>query len=82
MPDQWALPLLAMVAILPNPWDEDWASTYTVPPFFTDSAYRSCLDPGENLSPGQSVEIDRVYRSYPHLNDDTFVREHLDEWLR
>ena len=24
-----------------------------------------CLDPGENLSPGQSVEIDRVYRSYP-----------------
>ena len=41
-----------------------------------------CLDPGERLSPGQSVEIDRVYRSYPHLNDDTFVREHLDEWLR
>ena len=40
-----------------------------------------CLDPGENLSPGQSVEIDRVYRSYPHLNDDTFDREHLPEWL-
>ena len=41
-----------------------------------------CLDPGENLSPGRVWEIDRVYRSYPHLNDDTFVREHLDEWLR
>jgi hypothetical protein len=40
-----------------------------------------CLDPGENLSPGQSLEIDRVYRSYPHLNDDRFVTEHLDEWL-
>ena len=41
-----------------------------------------CLDPNENLSPGQSEEIDRVYRSYPHLNDDTFVSEHLDAWLR
>ena len=27
-------------------------------------------------------EISRVYRAYPHLNDDTFVREHLDEWLQ
>jgi hypothetical protein len=26
-------------------------------------------------------EIDRVCRAYPHLNDDSFVREHLDEWL-
>ncbi|HTZ58704.1 MAG TPA: dihydrodipicolinate synthase family protein [Acidobacteriaceae bacterium] len=41
-----------------------------------------CLDPSENLSPGQREEIDRVYRSYPHLNDDAFVREHLDAWLR
>lgn len=40
-----------------------------------------CLDPSETLSPGQSEEIDRVYRSYPHLNDDDFVREHLDDWL-
>lgn len=41
-----------------------------------------CLDPEEGLSPGQSEEIDRIYQSYPHLNDDAFVREHLDEWLR
>ncbi len=40
-----------------------------------------CLDPNETLSPGQAEEIDRVYRSYPHLNDDTFVAEHLHEWL-
>ena len=40
-----------------------------------------CLDPNETLSPGQADEIDRVYRSYPHLNDDAFVHEHLDEWL-
>lgn len=32
-----------------------------------------CLDPGEGLSPGQAAEIDRVYRAYPHLNDDAFV---------
>ena len=41
-----------------------------------------CLDPNETLSPGQAAEIDRVYRSYPHLNDDAFVAEHRDEWLR
>jgi hypothetical protein len=40
-----------------------------------------CLDPKKTLSPGQSDEIDRVYRSYPHLNDDEFVHAHLDEWL-
>jgi dihydrodipicolinate synthase/N-acetylneuraminate lyase len=41
-----------------------------------------CLDPAETLSPGQAEEIDRVYRSYPHLNDDAFVAAGRDEWLR
>ncbi|HVV70546.1 MAG TPA: dihydrodipicolinate synthase family protein, partial [Verrucomicrobiae bacterium] len=41
-----------------------------------------CLDEDERLSPGQAREIDRVYTAYPHLNDDDFVRRHLDEWLR
>jgi hypothetical protein len=36
-------------------------------------AGRWCIDPGEDLSPGQMGEIDRVYRSYPMLNDDAFV---------
>ena len=40
-----------------------------------------CLDPNETLSPGQFEEISRVYARYPHLNDDNFVREHLDSWL-
>jgi len=43
---------------------------------------RWCLDPAEDLSPGQMAEIERVYHEYPHLNDDDFVSEHLDEWLR
>jgi hypothetical protein len=43
---------------------------------------RWCLDPNEDLSPGQVEEIERVCRSYPHLQDDAFVQEHLDEWLR
>jgi dihydrodipicolinate synthase/N-acetylneuraminate lyase len=43
---------------------------------------RWCLDPHEDLSPGQVEEIDRVYAAYPHLNDDAFVQEHLDSWLR
>jgi dihydrodipicolinate synthase/N-acetylneuraminate lyase len=40
-----------------------------------------CLDEREGLSVGQLAEIDRVYRAYPHLNDDAFVRENLDGWL-
>ncbi len=40
-----------------------------------------CLDPDEQLSPGQSAELDRIHNSYPHLNDDDFVAEHLDSWL-
>ena len=45
-------------------------------------AGRWCLDESEDLSPGQLGEIDRVCKSYPDLQDDTFVKEHLDEWLR
>ena len=44
-------------------------------------AGRWCLDPHEDLSPGQIEEIDRVLAEYPHLADDTFVRENLDRWL-
>lgn len=43
---------------------------------------RWCLNPTEELSPGQSAEIDRVCKAYPHLCDDEFVKGHLDEWLR
>jgi dihydrodipicolinate synthase/N-acetylneuraminate lyase len=41
-----------------------------------------CLDERAALSPGQAEEIDRVYRRYPHLNDDDFVMKHRDNWLR
>jgi len=44
-------------------------------------ASRACLDPAEDLSPGQMAQIERVYAAYPHLNDDAFVAEHLDEFL-
>jgi dihydrodipicolinate synthase/N-acetylneuraminate lyase len=45
-------------------------------------AGRWCLNPAEDLSPGQMEEIDRVYKNYPHLNDDAFVKENLDRWLK
>lgn len=38
-----------------------------------------CLNPEEKLSPGQMEEIDRIYRSYPHLTDDAFVKTFLEE---
>lgn len=40
-----------------------------------------CLDPEEDLSPGQLAEIDRVYAAYLDLNDDAFVRRRLAGWL-
>jgi dihydrodipicolinate synthase/N-acetylneuraminate lyase len=42
---------------------------------------RWCLDPTEDLSPGQAEEIDRVIAAYPALIDDSFVAEHLSTWL-
>ena len=41
-----------------------------------------CLNPQEGLSAGQAEEIERVYTAYPHMNDDEFVLEHLDAWLK
>jgi dihydrodipicolinate synthase/N-acetylneuraminate lyase len=41
-----------------------------------------CLNPDEVLSPGQLEEIERVQGSYPHLNDNEFVAENLEVWLR
>ena len=40
-----------------------------------------CLNPREQLSPGQRGEIDRVWEAYPHLNDVEFVRRNLTNWL-
>jgi hypothetical protein len=45
-------------------------------------AGRWCLNPDEDLSPGQLAEIERVHRAYPHLHDDEFIAKHLDNWLR
>jgi hypothetical protein len=42
---------------------------------------RWCLDPEEDLSPGQIQEIDRVCRIYSHLQDNVFVENHIHEWL-
>ncbi len=41
-----------------------------------------CLSHSQVLSPGQKEQIERVRREYPHLIDDEFVAEHLDEWLK
>ncbi|MFA6293931.1 MAG: hypothetical protein WC637_19235, partial [Victivallales bacterium] len=40
-----------------------------------------CLNPDEQLSPGQKEEIGRVIKAYPHLVDDDFVLENLHRWL-
>jgi hypothetical protein len=43
---------------------------------------RWCLDPAEDLTPGQLEEINRICHTYPHLSDDEFVSKNLDRWLR
>ncbi|HWE36961.1 MAG TPA: dihydrodipicolinate synthase family protein [Isosphaeraceae bacterium] len=40
------------------------------------------LDPRAGLGPGQEAEIDRVCRDHADLNDDDFIAQHLDAWLR
>jgi hypothetical protein len=42
---------------------------------------RWCLDPAEDLSPGQAEELDRVTAAYPDLVDDQFIQENVDRWL-
>ncbi|MCH7400718.1 dihydrodipicolinate synthase family protein [Belliella kenyensis] len=37
-----------------------------------------CLNPKEVLSSGQREELDRVYESYPELNDDDFVNSFFE----
>jgi hypothetical protein len=44
-------------------------------------AGRWCLDPAEDVSPGQLAEIERVSRAYPELVDDAFVAANRDRWL-
>lgn len=41
----------------------------------------ACLDPHEQLSPGQAAEITRVARAYPWLVDDDFVAANRARWL-
>ncbi len=41
-----------------------------------------CLNPEETLSEGQAAELDRVWKMYPHLNDDEFIRENIENWKK
>jgi dihydrodipicolinate synthase/N-acetylneuraminate lyase len=41
----------------------------------------ACLNPHEQLSPGQAAEITRVARAYPWLVDDEFVAANKSRWL-
>ncbi len=48
---RFGLPAVAVLALVPNPYVSTWATTFSVPQFFTSSAYRSCLSPGEIVLP-------------------------------
>jgi len=45
-------------------------------------AGRWCLDPHEELSPGQAEQIAQLYEDYADMPDDNFVKAHLDAWLK
>ena len=40
----------------------------------------NCINPNEVLSDGQAEEIERIYAMYPHLVDDDFVKENIENW--
>jgi hypothetical protein len=48
---RWVLPALGVLLMLPNPAANVWTTTYKIPKFFTDAAYRGCLAPGEVILP-------------------------------
>jgi hypothetical protein len=39
-----------------------------------------CLDPAGSLGSGQTAALDGVLRTYPHLTDDEFIRDHRTDW--
>ena len=39
-----------------------------------------CINPEETLSEGQFEELNRIQEKYPHLNDDEFIKQNIDEW--
>lgn len=39
-----------------------------------------CINPNEVLSQGQDAELERIYKMYPNLVDDDFVKENIDSW--
>lgn len=41
-----------------------------------------CLNKEEVLSDGQSEEFDRIYKMYPHLFDDDFIKENKGNWSK
>ncbi|MBR2883890.1 MAG: dihydrodipicolinate synthase family protein [Clostridia bacterium] len=41
-----------------------------------------CLNPQETMSEGQVEEINRIYAAYPHLNDDKFIADNIEEWKK
>jgi hypothetical protein len=48
---RWTLPALCVAAILPYPASPILVTSFRLPRFFTDSAYRTCLAHGENILP-------------------------------
>jgi hypothetical protein len=46
-----ALPVVGMVALMPNVGAKELVTPYRIPPFFTDAVYRSCLASGETILP-------------------------------
>lgn len=41
-----------------------------------------CLNPDETLSKGQLDELDRVWKMYPQLNDDDFIKQNIANWKK
>jgi hypothetical protein len=48
---RWILPAATVLLLFPNPGAGVWATTFSIPQFFTASAYRDCLAPGEIVLP-------------------------------
>ncbi len=41
-----------------------------------------CINQDITLSPGQKEEIDRIFKCYPYLRDDEFVKKNINRWIK
>jgi hypothetical protein len=79
-----ALPLLAMLAIVPSFWNPVWHTTPDRPAFFADRMYRTCLRPNDNvlmlpLPHGSDAMVWQAESDFAYRMADGYISQKLPD---